>query len=203
MTLAWAVARKRPQHRSVAALLTFGLAADVVRQVLQWVVLVPAYAALAGAPATGWVRVAGHVEQALFLAYPAALAGTMLWIYIARRPWPVAIGYVITALALVASYPALRGEPLGKIYLGFQLACVAVMVGAFVHWVLFRKNPPTPSHFVVALMSVVEIANVTVGPWRVGLFDRWNLAQLGYCMLYAALILVQWGWSWIISNSSR
>src|SRR5262249_45015990 len=157
-------------HRPVAALLTFGLAADVVRQVLQWFVLAPAYGTLAGAPATGWIRVVTHVDQALFLAYPAALAATMLWIYIGRRPWLLMVGYAIATLIIVASYPGLRGAPLVEVCFGFQLACSLVMVGAFAHWVLFRSNPPAPSHFVVALMSVVEIANVSVGPWRVGLF---------------------------------
>jgi len=200
--LAWDVSRKRRAHRPIAVLLTFGLAADLARRALRVFVLVPAYAALNGAPASGMVRALAHVDQALFLGYPAALASVTLWVYLARRPWPVMVVYVVAEVALIASYPVLRGEGVRKAYLGFQLACLAVAVGAFVHWMTFRKNPPTVTHWIVALMMVVEIAGVAAGPWRLGLFVKWDLAQMGYCMLYAMLILIQWRWSWVIRNST-
>jgi hypothetical protein len=177
--LAWVVSRARPAHRHVALLLTFGLASDVVRLPLQAFVLAPAYAALHGASVTGWPRLAAHVDQAIFLAYPAGLAALTLWIYIGRRPWPVAIGYGLTEIGLIASYPAFRGEAIRKAYLGFQLTCLAVAIGAFLHWGVLRKNPPTVSHLVVGIMIVVEIASVAAGPWRFG-FDNWDLAQLAY-----------------------
>jgi hypothetical protein len=169
---------------------------------LQWVVLAPAYAALNGAPARGWVRVVAHADQAMFLAYPAALGALTLWIYIKRRPWPLAIGYTMSAMALMISYPAIRGDAIRQAYLAFQLACLTVAVGAFLHWIAFRKDPPTASHLVVGLMMIVEIANVAAGPWRLGFFTKWDMAQMTYCMLYAMLILIQSGWLWTIKTSS-
>lgn len=200
--LAWVVSRVRPAHRPVASLLAFGLGADILRRALRLLVLAPAYAALHGAPATGWVRVAAHVDQALFLAWPAGLAAVTMWIYLARRPWPVVIGYVLTEAGLIASYPAVRGEMLRKAYLGFQLACLMVAVGSFLHWAVFRKNPPTVTHWLVALMMTAEIVGVAAGPWRLGFFARWDLAQVIYGMLYSMLVLIQLGWLWGIKNSS-
>lgn len=200
-TLAWDASRDRPAHRPVAALLTFGLAADAARRALRSFVLAPAYAALNGAPATGMVRAVAHLDQALFLGYPAALAAVTLWIFVKRRPWPVLVGYMLTEIGLVATYPALRRQ-VPTIYLGFQLACLTVAVGSLIHWMIFRKNPPTVPHWTVALMVVVEIAIVAAGPWRLGLFLKWDLAQMAYCMLYMMLIVIQWGWSWTIRNSS-
>jgi hypothetical protein len=139
-SLAWPMARRRPEHRPVAWLLTFGLVSDLIRRGLQGLVLGPAYVALAGAPATGWVRVAAHVEQALFLAWPAGLAALTLWTYLRWRPWPVVLGYATTIAVLIIGYPGLRGALVRKAYLGFELACVALAVGAFVHWIAFRRG---------------------------------------------------------------
>jgi hypothetical protein len=66
--LAWAVVRSRPAHWPLAVLLTFGLASDIMRHTLKGYVLVPGYAALGGAPSTGWLRVAFNVDQAGFMA---------------------------------------------------------------------------------------------------------------------------------------
>ena len=76
--LAWPVARRRPEHIPIAALLTYGLASDLTRRLLREHILAPGYAALAGAPATGWLRVALNIEQALFLGWPAGLAAVAL-----------------------------------------------------------------------------------------------------------------------------
>lgn len=99
------------------------------------------------------------------------------------------VGSAAADVALIASYPTLRGDPVRKLYLGFQLACLTVAIASVLHWMAFRKNPPTVSYLVVGLMTVAEILNVAAGPWRLG-FDKWDLAQLAYCMLYVMLILI-------------
>jgi hypothetical protein len=199
--LAWAVSRARPIHRPVAALLTFGLAADLARRALRELVLAPAYPALAGAPATGWLRIAGHMDQALFLGWPAGVAAAAIWICLGRRPWPVAVGYALSEAGLIASYPEIRGAMLRKPYLAIQLGCLAIAVGAFLHWAVFRKTPPTVSRWIVALIVTTEVVSVAAGPWHLGLFVKWDLAQVVYAMLYSMLVLIQGGWLWAIRNS--
>jgi hypothetical protein len=201
--LAWALSRRRPQHRPVATLLTFGLASDLAQRALKAYVLTPGYAALGKAPATGWLLVARHADQALFLAWPAGLAALTMWVYLKRRPWPIALGYAAAVLGIVIlGYPAIRGPDLHKPYLAVELACVAVATGAFLHWIAFRKDPPTATHWMTILMVGTEVAGIIAGPWRLGLFSSWNVAQFGYLLLYATLVAVQGVVLWMISSST-
>lgn len=99
--LAWALVRRRPEHRPVALLLTLGLFADIVRQALAVYAIGPARASSGGAPLTGWARAAGHLDAALFTAYPAAMAligpyrGNMFTL------WNIAQGAYTTLYALL------------------------------------------------------------------------------------------------------
>lgn len=196
--LAWAVVRSRPAHWPLAALLTFGLASDIMRRALKAYVLVPGYAILGQSPATGWLRVAGIADQAVFLAWPAALAAVTLWIYLRRGPGLVALGYLAGVLGIaVFGYPAIRGELLRKAYLGIELACLAITTGAFLHWIAFRKDPPTTTHWMILLMVGTEVTGIIAGPWRLGLFTTWSLAQTGYCIQYALLIAIQGALLWM------
>lgn len=189
--LAWPVAKRRPDHIPIATLLTFGLLADLARRLLREFILVPAYAPSLGTPTTGWLRIARIVEQALFLGWPAGLAAATLWIHLRRPPWLVAVGYVVGVLGIaVFGYPAIHGDLLHKAYLGFQLACLAVAVGAIFHWAVFKKDQARTAHWIVGLMVGTEIVGLVAGAWRFGIFTNWTLAQLSYCILYAMLTLI-------------
>jgi len=83
--LAWHLARERPDHRPVAALLTLGFISDLARQALRIAVFLPARERFAGAPYTGWTRVAADADNALALAYPAAIVAGALWVFLRRR----------------------------------------------------------------------------------------------------------------------
>src|SRR4051812_3600237 len=128
--LSWVTAKKYPEHRPIALLLSFGLASDVLRQALQWWVLGPAYAELHGAPATGWLRVLVHMEQSLFVAWPISLAAVPFKRFLRKPIWWLGLAYLAFELGLVLSYPAVRGQSLQRVYLGWQLACLAVAVGS-------------------------------------------------------------------------
>jgi hypothetical protein len=189
--LAWPVAKRRPEHTAIAALLTFGLLSDLARRVLREVMLTPGYAPFLGTPTTGWLRVARIVEQALFLGWPAGLAAATLWIHLRRSTWLVAAGYFAAVLGIaVFGYPTIHGDLLRKAYLGFQLACLVVAVGAILHWAVLRKDPPRTAHWIIALMVGTEIVGLVAGAWRFGIFTNWTLAQLSYCILYATLSLI-------------
>jgi hypothetical protein len=201
--LAWLVARRRPEHAPIAYLLTFGLASDLVRRALHWF-LAPAYAELSGAPATGWVRFTVNIEQALFLGWPAGIAAVAMVIYLGRRPWPVAVGYVAGVLGIIVfGYPAIRGDLLRKAYLGFELTCLMVAVGCLLHWIAFRKDTPRPRHLIVMLIIGAEAAGFIGGAWRFGIFTTWKLAQVAYTMLYSAVAVINGGVLWIRPKSSR
>lgn len=95
--LAWRHAQARPRHRPIALLISAGIFADLTRRALALIILGPARQLLGGAPYGGGARVAFHVDQALLLLYPAALAAVALIVF-ARRGWlPVACLYVGSA----------------------------------------------------------------------------------------------------------
>jgi hypothetical protein len=201
--LAWAVCKGRAEHRPVATLLTFGLASDLVQRALKAHLLTPGYAALGRAPATGWLLVARDVDHSLFLAWPAGLAAMVLWVYLKRRPWPILLGYAAAVLVIVVlGYPEIRGEQLRSPFLGFQLACLTLAIGAFLHWIAFRKDPPSATHWMAILMVGTEAVGIIAGPWRLGLFTSWNLAQIGYCIQYTALSAIQGVLLWMMPSSS-
>ncbi len=199
IVLAWTTARQRPEHRPIAALLMLGLGADVARQVLATAFLRPAHIAAGDGAFTGWARVVGHVDEALFLAYPAGLAALALWVLLKRRPWPVLAVYGATLAALVLGYPTVRGPLLGRVYSAVELAAVAVWLGGVVTWVR-RRDVPTLASGVTLLLGAVEI--VTLLPFKKGPFAYWPIAQASYMTLYVVLIVLYGGALWGRGSSS-
>jgi hypothetical protein len=198
--LAWLVARERPDYHSVAALLTVGFISDLARQALRIAVFLPARERFAGAPYTGWTRIAADADNALVLAYPAAIVAVALWVFLRRRPWLVAVGWAVSVAALAVAYPATRGAVLSRCYLGAELVAIAVTVGAAVTW-FWRREPPTLTHAVTLLIGASEAA--TLLPFRKGLFTSWTLAQAAYVTMYVILIVLQGGAVCGSSSSSK
>lgn len=200
VALAWLVARVRPDHRPVAALLTVGFLSDLARQALRVAVFVPARAVFAGAPYTGWTRVAADVDNALFLAYPAAIVACMVVVLLRRRAWPVAVVWALAVAAMAVAYPMTRGAILSRCYLAAELAAVAVTIGSAVTW-FWRREVPTLTHGVALLIGVTEIAMLL--PFRKGIFTSWPLAQAAYMTLYVILIVLHGGAVCGSSSSSK
>lgn len=190
VVLAWVVSRRRPEHRPVAGVLTIGLVSDLARQALRVAVFVPARARFAGAPFTGWTRVAADVDNALFLAYPAAIVALMVVVLLRRRPWPVAVVWALAVAALAVSYPASRGAVLSRCYLAAELAAVAVTVGSAVTW-FWRRESPTLTIGIALLIGATEAA--TLLPFSKGIFAAWTLARASYVTLYVILIVLHGG----------
>ncbi|WP_437647334.1 hypothetical protein [Sorangium sp. So ce362] len=187
--LAWVVARHRPEHRPVAWLLAYGLAANVVRRAIRIGVLAPARAELAGAPFTGWTRLAFHVESALFIGWIAGVAALAVWIFGRRRPWGVLAVYVVAVAVLAAGYPTFRGELLGRAYLALELAALCTSVGCLILWFLGGERGRT--HHLAAGFIVIGESLMLLGPFRVGIFDAWDLARSILIALYISLVPVQ------------
>jgi hypothetical protein len=202
--LAWPVARLRPEHAPIAYLLTFGFASDLARRGIHRFIFIPAYATLKGAPATGWIRLAVGVEQTLFLGWFAGVAAVAMVVFLKRRPWPVAIGYVASVLGIaVFGYPALRGDLLRQAYFGFDLLCLMAAVGCLLHWIAFYKETPRPCHLIVMLIIGAELAGLIGGAWRFGIFTTWKLEQVSYTMLYSVVAVINGGVLWIQPRSTR
>ncbi|WP_437767111.1 hypothetical protein WMF27_20895 [Sorangium sp. So ce281] len=192
--LAWIVARHRPEHRPIAWLLGYGLATDAVREIIGARVLRPARVELAGAPFTGWVRVAFHLESALFVGWMAGVAALAVWIFGRRRPWGVLIAWAVAVAVLAIGYPALRGALLAKVYTACELAALCVSVGFLLRW-YFGREPAQSHHFVGGLIVVAELT-MLAGPYRVGIFGAWDLARSILFALYLALTPTQGVLAW-------
>jgi hypothetical protein len=187
--LAWIVARHRSEHRPIALLLGYGLVSDAAREVIGAQVLRPARAELGGAPFAGWVRVAGHVESALFLGWMAGVAAVAVWAFARRRPWGVALIYAVAVAVLAAGYPTFRGELLGRAYLACELAALCVSIGCFLRW--YAGTEPAKAYHIVAGLIVITELSMLAGPFRFGIFTTWDLARSILVALYITLVPVQ------------
>jgi len=199
--LAWAVAWRRPGHRPVALLLTAGLAFDVARRALYLHAVAPGHEAAGAGPLEGWYRVAGHVHAALFIAWPAALAGAALRIFTARPAWPAACAWGVVSTALAAAYPITRGAVLARVFLAAELSALLVAIGAIAAW-MPRRRAPAPEHVALALVLVAEVAAIVVGPWKLNVFGTWPLAQVAYATIFGVLVVLQGGVLWARMSSS-
>jgi hypothetical protein len=199
--LALNVARKRREHRPVAALLAFGLLSDLARWPLRAWVLLPAHERFGTEPLQGGARLAFHVDQALFLAYPAAVAALAIGIFLRRRPWAVAIVWAATIGVLAAMYPATRGALLRRCYLAAELASLTLAVGSFITWV-WKRETPTLTHGCVMLIAGIELA-MLIGPYRLNIYSDWDIAAAMYSTMYVALAILNGGASWPSSTESK
>lgn len=200
--LGWAiVARRDRQHLPAALLLSTGLGTDLARRALSALVLAPAHAALGTAPFPPAFRWAVALEVGLQLAYPAAVAASAIALYArARRAWwPALAAWALLAGALVALYPAVRGEDLALVYRVAHGLAAGVAALAFLAWAR-RREPMSPARWVVLFTTATEMVCV-IGPWARP-FTSWSLAHVAYSMLYAVLITLQGGRLWTPPSSS-
>jgi len=198
--LAVMIARRRADHRPLAIFLVGVALANLIRAAIATWVLTPDRLR-ADVPLTGALRVAGHLEHALFLSWPAGLAALVLVLYARRSPWPGILAWAGAVAVLVVSYPAVRGHALQRFYLAAHLlalaACVA-SIGGFVR----RGDRGGVAHVCALLCVLAEGGTLLVGPWRSTIFNAWDLAQVAYATLYGVLIALQGGTLWTNTSSS-
>jgi hypothetical protein len=133
--LAWAVYKRRPEHRPIAWLLTIGLTSDVALRMLHVWYFDEAVARLGvDTPWHGWPRVVGHVSDALSIAWPAAVAGAAVAAFLGRKPWAVLGSYVVCVSGFVVWHPVTGNGSQAKALAACELAATLVAVGCALTW---------------------------------------------------------------------
>jgi hypothetical protein len=200
VVLAWIVTSRHKPHKPFAVLLSVGgLLCDTAAWALQRWALPPPN--VDGPPLKGWTRLAGDADSALFLAWPAGIAALAMHTLARRSIRPVVIGYLATLTALIVGYPTLRGELLAKVYLAAELAAAFIGVMSFV---AFRRRGDawTVTTICTSIVVAGHLGVSVAGPYRFGLFGQaWTLAQAGYLLVYAVVILFQVGKLWEPRNT--
>jgi hypothetical protein len=189
-------ARNRALHRAVALLLAGGVVADLARHALAVGVLAPARA-LGNTPFTGAARVAFHLEQTLFLAWPAGLAAIGLVVLAGRRPWPAVAGHALATVGLALTYPAFRGPALASVYLSLELVALGAFAAAALAW-WGRRERPSLTEGSVLLLGFVELGAVVA--YRQPFGAGWEWAQVIYLVAFSTLIGLHLGELWTSSR---
>jgi hypothetical protein len=195
--LAWRSGRDRPGHRPVGLLLSVGVVADLVRRAISVLALEPFRAANGAAPFAGSARLAFHLEQVLFLAWPAGLVAVALVTLAHRRPWGAFAAQLAANLGLAAAYPAIRGAMLAKAYLGLELVALAAVVGAGLVW-WSRRERPSLTEGSTLLLGFVEFGAIIA--YRQPFGAGWAWAQVIYFIAFGTLVVLHLGELWTSSR---
>jgi hypothetical protein len=184
------LARRRADHRPFAIFFAGTTAANLLR-FLKHETIAP-IRPLGSPPFVGAARVAFHMDEALFLAWPASCAALAIWLFARPRAlvffpalaWVVAIAYLAT------HYPAVRGDALYRFYLGADLSGLAVAVLSLSS-LLRRHDLITPAGTCLLLCLAVDGGTLFAGAWRWGFWTQWALNQAAFVLLYTVLIVFQ------------
>jgi hypothetical protein len=201
--LAWVLARRKPEHRPIAYLLSAGLASDLGQLALRpfllhWI------ATLGDATWTGWPRVAAHANQALFMLWPATLAATSLVVFLGRKPWVVVVCYGVVVAEIVEWHPKASDGSLPRVYAMVQTAALLVAVGSAAMWYLSSRETrgrATTAQAVLMFILSVEVPSLA-GAWRIGIFANWHLVQIAALIMFILLIMLQGVFLWRSLRSS-
>lgn len=195
--LAFVLARRRAEHRPIALFLGAMVAIDVARLYLRG-----AFGLDLPGPYTGVRRVAFHLDEAGFLAWPAGLIALVVTLFTGRRPWFVLAAWAGVCVTLIALYPSdlVRGASLQRIYMTAYLgALLAVIVGGL-SWGARRLRPQS-EHAVVFVIGAIEIARLI--PFHGSVYERWQIyAPMTNAVLYGLLAAMQGVFIWSSSRSS-
>lgn len=185
--LAWVVAARRRYHRAIRTGLTAIAVADLARGALaEW------WFRGRAAPFTGVARAVFHLDEALYLVGPGALAWMAVQLFRGTGGAHVVGAGLALFVLLVLGYPVpLRGDVLGQAYLGTHIAAAVVTIAAVVGW--YRKVPGRwmTASGTVLLLYVVADAVLVIGPFGGNPFEDWSESWLALFALHLSAVLVQ------------
>jgi hypothetical protein len=184
------LARVRRDHHVLAISLVWVASVSALRVVLD--VSFGLLRPLGSPPFVGAARVAFHIDEAIGLSLPTALAITAIVLFARRRwlallpglAWAGAVAYLAT------HYPAIRGEALRLVYLGAELAALAVAAASIITWG-WRRESLTPARVCILFVCLIDGGLLLAGAQRWGFWSRWDLQQYAYSLLYLTLTLYQ------------
>jgi len=195
VVLAWLLTSKRPEHRPVALLLSLGLAVEIVQLALEVGVLAPLRTSLGVAtPWTGWAEVAGLAAKAVWMTWPAALAGTVL-VAFGRKPWLAFVAWACALAAFAVIHPIAGDGSEARALVAVEVLFVAISAGVLVAWYRKPSQPMNSAQFALTMIVATELVSL-LGAWRVGLFAQWPVSQVLYLVLFGVLILTQGRFLW-------
>jgi hypothetical protein len=195
VALSWALARRLPEHRPIAFLLSALLTVDAASLVLDAVLLAPMRTEQPPTTATpGGLTAGGLVADAVWLAGPAAIVAASLVVFGGRRPWPALVGWAAFVVALL-----FRDSQ--RVLPAAQVAMVAVAGTMLVTWYLRKKKAVGSAHYALAMLVAIEATSLFAA-WRVGPFEHWDLTQGLYLALLGGLVLLHGRFLWMPQPSS-
>jgi hypothetical protein len=186
--LSLVVARRRPDYRPVAGFLVAVAVASGLRLLLR--IELPSLA-LPRVPASV-PRHLLHLDQALYLVWPAALAALALAVCLASRRWPAVIAWGLALATLVGL--GLRPTLVTRLYSFAELGAVCLLLGALCQWSGRDKVPRLPQ---LATCLIVVFAGLAAVSTRSDVARQWPSALACFLVLYSCLILLQGGALWI------
>lgn len=196
--LAWAIARKRSEHRPLAWALSVALLSEAIIEVL--LEAFPPTLDPSAPPHQGTALLAVYANRALFLVWPGTLAALALRV-LARAPaWPAGLAYLAASAYAIGSYPELRFESLRKFYLGVELTALLIgFVSMFAYgrraW---RKESPDISVVCASLLVAahfVAVLSTYGGP--VFPVTAWLPMRAAYLVILSTVVLLQGGTLWL------
>jgi hypothetical protein len=185
-------------YAPIAVLLTWLTASNMLRAAMQLMVLRPARAILGpDLPYDGPSRLIYFAELSIRNAWPFALLGAALLVFLGRTPWIALLGWIAASVALCWLYPELRREPQARVEAWIAAACWAatIAVGWWGHFV--KRSDRPPCYIPMALMLAAQ-ASVTLVV-RFGSYpqDDWTIARIVQGTVYAGLLAYQ---VWILEE---
>jgi hypothetical protein len=202
--LAWLIVigskSRRPSNGyiPIATLLTWLTASNLMRALIQVFVLREVRAILGpDAPYDGPLRLLYFVEIAVRAAWPFALLGASMLVFLGRRPWISIVGWVAATAILCWLYPEIRRQPQARIEAYVALACWAASALA-AWWGHFMRRTDRPSCYVPMSMMLGAQLSVTLVV-RFGSYpqDDWTIARVVQGTVYVGLLGYQ---AWILGE---
>lgn len=152
-------------------------------------------------PYVGGFRGLFLARQALFLSIPALDAGLLLlFLGDLAGALALAVTWALLATVIVALYPALRGDDLLRVDLGWQAACLVIAALAFVIRARPRR-PLTPQALAALVLVGGDLAGIA-GPWAHDPVSSWWLARVPSVIFWGGLIVLLGGISWTRMKSA-
>lgn len=196
--LAVAVARRRAGYRTVAGFLALTAVLDVGRGIAREHGLDLSTAR----PHLGWQRVAIHIDQAAYLAWPAAVAWLSAAVFggspLKKVSLAIGAAWAGALVLLVAMYPAGRGVATDHAVIACEITSMFFAIGTVVRWWKHREMP-TLAHAAALLVCGIHAAAFAVVA-RGYTVARWQIAVGAYLVLYFLISVVQGGVLWISSS---